>query len=252
MSRVTTLLNRIRTDLGDSSSQRYTDSMLLGYLNEAASDFNIATKFLTDRLYMGLNKQSAIYDVGLYALQILRAEYLNIKIEAKSMDDMDRLEPSWQSTIGTEVKYIVFDRHRKGRFRVYPRVEGSLDIVNQNSPYGGLIDITIGDDDFQIPSLEDVEADLDKFLCLYIVKKPLTITINTTDDQYEFPAEFDSCFIHYVKYCCLRSDTDINNRNYGNEEYQLYLSYIASIQGEEAIDNNKVDIRTTDYNGGFD
>jgi len=253
MSRITNIINNARDELGDTntSALRYTDDKLISYLNEGIKSFVKTTKYLKERLYLSLNQQSAIYDIGNYSYEVVRVEYNGEPVATYSMEEMDSIYPYWQSETGTEVKAIVFDKHRKGKFRVYPRVEGSADIVTQNSPYGGLIDITIGDDDYQIPTLEDIDTDIDKYLVLYIIKKPKVVTINTLDSELEISDEYDLAMVHYIKSRCLKTDTDINNRQFASEELQEFIGYTRSTRVSEAKSNNATHDRVTKYNGGF-
>ena len=46
MSRITNIISNVRVDLGDSDIQRYSDAILIRYLNDAISDFVLATKCL--------------------------------------------------------------------------------------------------------------------------------------------------------------------------------------------------------------
>lgn len=251
MSRITNILDNVRIDLGDTKAERYTDDILIRHLNSAINDFVLATKCLKERIYVGLNYSSAIYDLRPYVLEFIRAEYKGRNIEAKSFVELDKINPDWQTATGNEVLYITFDHLSKGMFRVYPRVEGSMDIIHQNSLYGGLIDITIGDDDYQIPSIEDVESNLDKYIVLYVIKQPNTVAISTPDTSLEINKIYDTALETYIKAMCLRSDTDALNRQYGNEQLQLYANYVNSAKGSTANANNRVEDRVVQYRGGF-
>jgi len=251
MSRITNIISNVRIDLGDTNTQRYTDDILIRHLNSAISDFVLATKCLRERIYVGLSVSAAIYDLRPYVLEFIRTEYLGRNIEAKSYVELDKLDVDWQSATGTEVKYVTFDHLNKGMIRVYPRVEGAIDIVTQNSLYGGLIDITIGDDDYQIPSIEDVESNLDQYLIVYVIKKPKVVTINTIDTDLELHSMYDKALELYVTAMCLRSDTDAVNRQYGNEQLQLYVNYVDSCKNSESVDSNIIHDRIVEYRGAF-
>lgn len=252
MSRITELIADIRADLGDSTATRYTDDLLIKYLNKGIADFVLGTKCLKERLYMGLGTASAIYDLREYILEVERVEYNNNNIEALSFTELDAIDSNWQITTGTEVLYVTFDHLSKGMIRVYPRVSGAINNIEQNSLYGGLIDITINDDIYQIPSIEDVEQNLEQYLVLYVVKKPKKVTISTLDSALELDSIYDKALLHYVKAQCLRSDTDANNRNYGNEELQLYGNYLTKSKVDSTIANNKVNNRVVKYVGAFE
>lgn len=251
MSRITNIISNVRIDLGDTNTQRYTDDILIRHLNSAISDFVLATKCLRERIYVGLSVSAAIYDLRPYVLEFIRTEYLGRNIEAKSYVELDKIDVDWQSATGTEVKYVTFDHLNKGMIRVYPRVEGAIDIVTQNSLYGGLIDITIGDDDYQIPSIEDVESNLDQYLIVYVIKKPKVVTINTIDTDLELHSMYDKALELYVTAMCLRSDTDAVNRQYGNEQLQLYVNYVDSCKNSESVDSNIIHDRIVEYRGAF-
>ena len=252
MSRIANILSNVRIDLGDKQSTRYSDTILVRHLNTAINEFIVGTECLKERLYVGLNTSSAIYDVRPYAIKFIRAEYNNRKIEAKSFTELDVVDKDWQVTIGDSVKYITFDHLSKGMFRIYPRVSGAMNIVTQNQQYGGLIDITIGDDDYQIPSIEDVTENIEQYLVIYIVKKHSTVTVNTIDTALEIPTEYDTALENYIKAMCLRSDTDAINRAYGNECLQLYLGYVEAAKISETLVNNTIQDRIINYRSAFE
>lgn len=252
MSRITNIISNVRIDLGDEQSTRYSNDILIRHLNTAINEFILGTKCLKERLYVGLNTSSAIYDLRPYAIEFIRAEYNNRNIEAKSFTELDAIDKDWQVTIGDSVKYITFDHLSKGMFRIYPRVSGAMNIVTQNQLYGGLIDITIGDDDYQIPSIEDVTENIEQYLVLYIVKKHSTITLSTEDSSLEIPTEYDMALENYIKAMCLRSDTDALNRAYGNECLQLYLGYVEAAKVSETNVHNTIQDRIIAYRGAFE
>jgi len=251
MSRITNILTNVRTDLGDSNAERYSDAILINHLNAGIMDFVSATKCLKERIYMGLSTSHSIYDLRPYVLEINRVEYMHSNIVAKTFEELDKINPDWQTATGNKVQYVTFEHLPKGMIRVYPLVTGAINVINQNSPYGGLIDITINDDTYEIPSIADVEENIHHYLVLYCVKKPNIVTLATEDKDMEIDISFDTALTHYIKYRCLRSDTDANNRSYGNEEFQLYATYVNMSRNSEAIQNNKVKERVIRYNGGF-
>jgi len=252
MSRITDMMDNIRIDLGDSTAQRYTDVILERHINRAISDFVIATKCLRERIYLELNSSSSIYDLRNYAIDFIRVEYLDKTILAKSYEELDIISDTWQSDTGEKVEYVTFDHLSKGMIRVYPIVTGSVDIITQPNLYGGLIDITIDESTYQIPSINDVEQNINQYLVCYIVKKPNTITKNTIDDDLELSIIYDKAIETYVTSLCLRSDTDAQNRSYANEQLQIYNNYVAECITEQSLDNNKLQDRVIKYRGAFD
>lgn len=252
MSRITNIIDNVRLELGDTSAQRYTTDMLIRYLNLAIEDFVFATRCLKERIYMGLGTANAIYDMRNYAIEFERIEYNNQNIEALSFIELDAINKEWQTEVGYEVQYVTFDHMPKGMLRIYPKITGAFNNIEQNSLYGGLVDITINDDIYQIPSIADIDENLEKYLVLYCIKKPKEVAIDTLDSELELHDSYDAALIYFIKSKLLRNDTDANNRQYGNEELQLYANFCNRVKVDVAKANNIIQDRIVRYNGGFE
>ena len=200
----------------------------------------------SDRIYLNLRQKIESCKNPF----IIIDESLKIKnIEAKSFEELDKISSTWQDDIGSEVKYVTFEHMSKGMFRVYPKVDGAINNIEQTSLYGGLIDITIGDDDYQIPSILNVEENLDQYIVMYIVKKPLVVTIESIDLEIE--PEWDKALEKYIAHRCLQSDTDAINRQYSLELLQQYTAYVSSATQSETLSNNRINNLIVPYRGGF-
>lgn len=249
MSRVLSILSKAREELGDTNNTRFTDSKLLEHLNDGIKDFILSTKSLKERLYVELASNVAMYDISKYALFVERVEYMNTKIDTLSFTELDSINAMWQYETGNVVKAITFEHQSKGAFRIYPRLNTVDNNIVSSSDYGILVDFSLDDDIVGIPSIIDVEQNLQAYLVLYVIKKPNVITLTTPDEELELDELYDKAFVHYIKAQCLRNDSDSNNRQFGNEELSAYAMYIVNNNKDFALDNQVSGDRIIQYKG---
>lgn len=249
MSRVLSILSKAREELGDTNNTRFTDSKLLEHLNDGIKDFILSTKSLKERLYVELASNVAIYDISKYALFVERVEYMNTKIDTLSFTELDSINTMWQYETGNVVKAITFEHQSKGSFRIYPRLNTVSNNIVSSSDYGILVDFSLDDDIVGIPSIIDVEQNLQAYLVLYVIKKPNVITLTTPDEELELDELYDKAFVHYIKAQCLRNDSDSNNRQFGNEELSAYAMYVVNNNKDFALDNQVSGDRIIQYKG---
>lgn len=249
MSRVLSILSKAREELGDANNTRFTDSKLLEHLNDGIKDFILSTKSLKERLYVELASNVAMYDISKYALFVERVEYMNTKIDTLSFTELDSINAMWQYETGNVVKAITFEHQSKGAFRIYPRLNTVSNNIVSSSDYGILVDFSLDDDIVGIPSIIDVEQNLQAYLVLYVIKKPNVITLTTPDEELELDELYDKAFVHYIKAQCLRNDSDSNNRQFGNEELSAYAMYVVNNNKDFALDNQVSGDRIIQYKG---
>ena len=249
MSRVLSILSKAREELGDTNNTRFTDSKLLEHLNDGIKDFILSTKSLKERLYVELASNVAIYDISKYALFVERVEYMNTKIDTLSFKELDSINTMWQYETGNVVKAITFEHQSKGSFRIYPRLNTVSNNIVSSSDYGILVDFSLDDDIVGIPSIIDVEQNLQAYLVLYVIKKPNVITLTTPNEELELDELYDKAFVHYIKAQCLRNDSDSNNRQFGNEELSAYAMYVVNNNKDFALDNQVSGDRIIQYKG---
>ena len=249
MSRVLSILSKAREELGDANNTRFTDSKLLEHLNDGIKDFILSTKSLKERLYVELASNVAMYDISKYALFVERVEYMNTKIDTLSFKELDSINAMWQYETGNVVKAITFEHQSKGAFRIYPRLNTVSNNIVSSSDYGILVDFSLDDDIVGIPSIIDVEQNLQAYLVLYVIKKPNIITLTTPDEELELDELYDKAFVHYIKAQCLRNDSDSNNRQFGNEELSAYAMYVVNNNKDFALDNQVSGDRIIQYKG---
>ena len=249
MSRVLSILSKAREELGDVNNTRFTDSKLLEHLNDGIKDFILSTKSLKERLYVELASNVAMYDISKYALFVERVEYMNTKIDTLSFTELDSINTMWQYETGNVVKAITFEHQSKGSFRIYPRLNTVSNNIVSSSDYGILVDFSLDDDIVGIPSIIDVEQNLQAYLVLYVIKKPNVITLTTPNEELELDELYDKAFVYYIKAQCLRNDSDSNNRQFGNEELSAYAMYVVNNNKDFALDNQVSGDRIIQYKG---
>ena len=249
MSRVLSILSKAREELGDTNNTRFSNSKLLEHLNDGIKDFILSTKSLKERLYVELASNVAIYDISKYALFVERVEYMNTKIDTLSFKELDSINAMWQYETGNVVKAITFEHQSKGAFRIYPRLNTVNNNIVSSSDYGILVDFSLDDDIVGIPSIIDVEQNLQAYIVLYVIKKPNVITLTTPNEELELDELYDKAFVHYIKAQCLRNDSDSNNRQFGNEELSAYAMYVVNNNKDFALDNQVSGDRIIQYKG---
>ena len=249
MSRVLSILSKAREELGDANNTRFTNGKLLEHLNDGIKDFILSTKSLKERLYVELASNVAMYDISKYALFVERVEYMNTKIDTLSFTELDSINTMWQYETGNVVKAITFEHQSKGAFRIYPRLNTVDNNIVSSSDYGILVDFSLDDDIVGIPSIIDVEQNLQAYLVLYVIKKPNVITLTTPNEELELDELYDKAFVHYIKAQCLRNDSDSNNRQFGNEELSAYAMYVVNNNKDFALDNQVSGDRIIQYKG---
>lgn len=249
MSRVTSIISKAREELGDTNNTRFSNTKLLGHLNDGIRDFVLSTKSLKERLYVELASNVAVYDISKYAMFVERVEYMNERIDTLSFKELDNINTSWQYESGNTVKAITFEHQSKGSFRIYPMLSTVASNVVASSDYGIVVDFSLDDDIVGIPSIIDVEQNLQAYLVLYVIKKPNIITLTTPDEELELDELYDKAFVHYIKAQCLRNDSDSNNRQFGNEELSAYAMYVVNNNKDFALDNQVSGDRIIQYKG---
>jgi hypothetical protein len=252
MSRITEILSKTRKILADKDKQRYSDEDLISLLNDALINWGVFTGTLKLRSYIPIEANTALYDMSPYCFNINRIQYGSKVLIAKTEEEMDRINILWQDEVGNEPKYIIFDNLKQGLFRIYPKVEDvTLNNITQNSLYGGLIDISITDDLLQIPSIDNISFTDVKYLTIFYVGKPRTVTMSSTDDELDIDMIYDLALVSYISGQALRLDVDSQNRAFGTEQLQSFMGLATEAKKKETLNNNNFIAREVAYRGAF-
>lgn len=245
---VSEVLVSTRDILNDPTGKRWDDTVLIRLLNDCISNFTLLTNYAKSRVFIGIETGISTYDLSSYAISIERVSYLNTILEAKSQEEMDFINPLWEDDIGEIPKYVIFDNLRQGIFKLYPKIiTATANCITQNQAYGGLIDISITDDLLLLPSLTTIAFGTNKYLSVYYIEKPATLTKVT--DIISIPEIYKAAIVSYISGQALRLDQDTINRAFGAEQLKIYDSFVAKALSKEAKSNNTFHNRQIAYKG---
>lgn len=242
------IITQARDVLSDPSAKRYSDELLIRLLNDGLKNFAIATRFSKQKAFIAIEENISVYDMSTYAINIDRVQYLNKVLEVKTEEQMDEISIDWELHVGEEPKYVIFSNLRQGVFKIYPRVvDNTANIIDQNQVYGGLIDITITDDLLYLPGITNVAFGAVKYLAVYYVETPPTIT-SLTDEIRLNPVHIPP-LAAYVSGQALRIDQDSQNRAFGAEQLTIYGDYVSAANAHEQGGNKTAGIPSIPYKG---
>jgi len=220
------VLNKVRLILSDPSADIYSDASLISLLNDAVRAFAADTKVAKDVYYIELDSGITTYDVSAKLLEIDRIQYQGKVLPIVSNDYMDKLNNGWQLEDGEDVKTIVYDKTRRGVFRIYPRITSTDLVIDTNSNYGILIEFDVSHEPNYLTA-EDIPFTA-KYLTIYGISKPDTITL--AGDTIDVDDQWTNVLAHHVAGSALRLDQDSQNRAVGNEELMLYTNNVINIK----------------------
>jgi len=248
MSRVTTILTKARKLLADRDSKRWSDQDLLDELNDGLSNFVLHTKSLKLRTGILLETNIGVYDMSLYSSSIERVQYLTTALKPKLSSQMDKIDYNWQDTIGNIPKYVIFNNYQNSKFRVYPKItDTTTNIITQNSITGGLIDIEISDELIVAPNIVNIDTEVNKFLIVYYIGKPRTLTITSLDTEVDLHPTYDQALVHYIVGQCLLYDQDSMSTELGLKQLSMYESYVDKVKKKESKNNTTYEDYEVEY-----
>lgn len=246
-TRVEELIVKVRDVLSDEEGNRWSEAMLLRLMQSGVNDFLLRTKCSKSVLYIAVEDYVSTYKIQDFSQAILRVQYLDTALVAKTMSEMDTIDPVWPSTKGQEPKFVIFENLPAGTFKIYPKVpSATTNVVEVNSNFGGLIDLEVTDDLVLLPSVEDISETIDTYLVVTYIKKQVPIT--RTSEIY-IDRMYDDALVYYITGMALRADADTQNRAFGNEQLAMYDSYLKLAAGNESVDNHTLTPREVSYKG---
>lgn len=247
MTRVELILLKVRDVLADHAGTRWPNATLLRHLTSGVNDFLLRSKVTKTIGIIALEKNIGLYNISAFSQSIDRVQYLDRSLEIKTSKEMDIIDPTWESTLGLEPVYIIFDKLPQGSFRIYPKTEElGLDTSHYNSLYGAIIDITVDESLLRPITLTNIAINTNKYLTITYIKKQGSIeedTILDLDDMY------DDALVYFVSGMALRNDADAQNRAFGAEQLKLYDSILVNAKGNESASNNTISTISTMYKG---
>lgn len=252
MSRVSSIIDRIRVGLADKRATRWDDNDIINTINEGLLDFVSETKALKAKAFIEVEANVNTYNIQDLAVDILRVQYLNQTVPVTSDTKLSAKNYLWEDEIGLTIRNVLFDDLNKGSFKIYPKItELAANVIESNQPYGAIIDITTDYDIFNYIESNDIANQVNKYMTVYYVKRPNIITIDTLDEDMELDADYDTSLVFYVTGMLLRGDSDAQNRSFSAEQLSLYGNVVTRAKTSSSSNNNSINNRATSYNGGF-
>lgn len=217
------IITKARLSLSDTSKLRWTDARLLSLLNDGLSILAIDTILFIEKQYVELHDGIDEYDISSKATKILRAEYKGVPLKMTSHENMDAFDRDWKEHTGLNFTHILTDKHRAGRFKLYPKV-ANLDasLLVQNSTTGIITDITYTDYELTMTGNagEIGTPNQEGWAYIHYCKKLTDLTALTDEVDIE---DFIAVGLkHYITSIALRDNQDTQNRQLGAEEMQIF------------------------------
>jgi hypothetical protein len=211
MSRVTDIISNVRTSIADKDKNRWSDDDLMLFLNRGIEEICQIAKAYKIKTYLAIQSGISTYDLRDTFYTFTRIEYNDIEVDKKTTKELFRLDSSWKTAVGSDIKFITFDNLPIGVFRIYPIIEDTISPITQNSLYGGLIDITTSDDVINAANLEDLPTSATKYLTCYGLGKHTKLTITSIDEDFKLDSIFDNKLVDFITGKCFETDSDSFN-----------------------------------------
>ena len=274
MTRVADIILRARDSLSDPDARRWSDDRLLRLLDEGQKLIARRARLLrslgTINLRAGVAEHSLPSDAYLLT-RVTAVTGENIKL--RSREWMDEYEATWETTTGSTVRFVVFDRLQPSRIRVYP-IPTTADGVEFDSIVSdfGVAVTSTGDSfpsDFGVVATllansnntSDItpefgvlvdQAEVANSLLVHYISKPDVINAVAQDDgSFKVDEAFDLALKHYVIGHALRDDKDSQNRAVGKDEIALFEQEVLEATKVSAADFTQQTQHETFYDGGI-
>jgi len=218
MSKVYTLVDKIRDTLNDPEGDRWTNARILRSINEATKTINLRANILRGKgsfkVLAGISKYKLPDNVQV----VTRVLYNGKPLKFKSHSQMDELIESWETDYGNNLEYIVYDKLNIAYIRLYPIPQ--VPSTNLDT-FGTITDLGNAELNSIFGVLTNVYYDISDITIYYIYKPEEVISLS---DELPLNDIWDTAIKHYVCGFLLRDDKDTQNRAFGNEELQLFNS----------------------------
>ena len=269
MTRIESILVKVRDTLNDKDADRWSNQVLLRLLYDACCDVAKEANVLRKILPIQIRKGRFIYKLPEDLLIIKAIVYGGKELPIKSTEWLAQQTETWRkSTTKNQITHIVYDKLDSLQIQVFPRPLDAKEAYADLDPtiYGtdtGIEDYSLdGSNDFGVISnildsntIDDVDSpfgiitDMNEsdFMSVIYVRRPKAI--DSVNDSLEFAPLCDSAFKYYVAGMALRNDLDVQNRQMASEELDLYQRELNDIRNISSQDKVTVQHHQSTYNG---
>lgn len=258
MSRIRDIINDARITLNDPDESRWKNNVIYSFLNEALNEISKKTYMLRTSSDIYMLKGVSVYSLPTDTLKMHIAMYDNREIPligrsaftvnttetnnhgsrrrrhgVNTNSDFglhDRVGYDWITVEGDDVLAIVYDEEGVHNFRVYPIPTKEEIIVESSEQFGFISGIsapsTVDLDSNQETGIATGLSDTNYVTVIRSFKHP---KVNNVDDVLLFPEFCDSAIKHYITYKSFRTDNSELNRDFGNEEYRIFMEMMKDV-----------------------
>lgn len=245
------VITSARYTLSDLDKKRWSDTRLIGLLNDGLSDVAKTTTLFIGDVFVGISDLVVDYDLSDRAIKIERIEYLDTPLPIYSFEEMDERCPGWQLKTGDKPEAVIVNHQNQACFKIFPIVENA---ENSNVVFTQVFGIVtnISYSDIQ-PILVDNYGDIGSlaatgYLRVYYVRKHAKVT--ALGDTVAVSDVALEPLGHYVAGRALRDNQDVQNRAMAAEELKLYQDMKDEYSLEKKGNFNK-QVYQTKYRGGI-
>lgn len=242
MSKVSKVIADIRDTLNDPSGDRWDNDRLIRGINEACLAINSKASILRAKGSFKIQAGVSTYILPSDVQELTRCIYKESTIPFKAHYEVDMVSSTWETDIGDDIEYIIYDKLNMGVVKTYPIIASSIDTISPE--YGIITDLT----DMTLTSVFGVLVDIYEpkdDLIIYYINKPNKV--EALNDEMPLNDSWDKAIKHYVCGIVLRDDKDTQNRAFGNEELQLYMMELQNANKYSSHNYNGGAIYETPY-----
>lgn len=188
---VSEILGKVSTVLNDSDFVRWTETELIGWINDAAAEVVIRRPYarpVVEGIILDAGPLQSIPENGIQLLDVTYAEggYIIGRVDRKLLDEQ---KPDWRRMKQGRTKHFMFEEYRPKLFHVYPpAVAGAEIYITYSAP-------------------------------------PPPASANT--DTIDIGREYLSPIISFVLYRALAKDSEFGNGALAAAHYQAFSEAIA-------------------------
>lgn len=195
MTRVETILSKVRANLSDLDKERWTDEQLITYIDSAQKELVALTGSLKDVIYINLVNGEQVYTLPDEVINILAVFYNSKKLPFKAMDEEFLTDDKGLP------QYVLTNMVNDGKIILYPIPDG----IDEKNDY----------------------------LKVFVTKMPRQVT--SVDDILDINGMYDLAIEYYVTYRALIGNQDTVSLQLAAEFKSKYLQYLDLLNKNSSI-----------------
>jgi len=198
MTRIETIIEKVRYNLSDIDGHRWDDTRLLYLVDEAQKQLVHKTGDLKQIFNLDIVAGQKVYSLPDNIIMLNRIEYKQNKLTLISYEKFFTIKtPKYQTP-----EFAIYDKLNRGQFIIHP-----IEKLDENIPNGITVFATIMPD-----------------------------TITSTNNELQISAIYDDAIIYYVTYSALLDNQDTSSLQVAGEFKNKYTVELQYLFKEASID----------------